>query len=63
MEVEAIVIDGKRYVPCKGTDCTECDLYAHCNKDLITNLEYNAACDIFKRDYAFVLKTDKTESE
>lgn len=56
MEVEAIVINGKSYAPCKGTDCSDCDLYAHCNKDLITDLDYSAVCDIFKRDYAFVLK-------
>lgn len=56
MEVEAIVINGKRYVPCKETSCTECDLYTHCGKDLITDLDHSRVCDIFKRDYMFVLK-------
>ena len=64
MEVEAIVINGKRYTPCKGASCAECDLRAHCGKDLITDLDHNAVCDIFKRDYTFALKTaDKIKSE
>ena len=25
MEVEAIVINGKRYTPCKGASCAECN--------------------------------------